>query len=207
MGFRAEQSSSSWMRQGCLLFFGLFWTGFSSIFLIVGLVNGEWAFIGIGGLFVLIGLVILGYGLMQLLTRYLVGKPEITLSNQHQLRVGEKLTVTWHHSFRRSVTVEKLQVQLILREIATYQQGTDTKTVTYNDVIDVYEEPGYDYSGGEMIQGGYDFVIPTNSMHTFKVRRNEIKWILQFKLDVANLPDYVDEYELTVLPQMVMNNG
>lgn len=203
MGLQVEKSRSFNLRHGCVFFFGLLWVGFSSIFLIMGIVSSDWIFIGIGSLFTLVGLAILAYGALQLFTRYLVGQPTFTLSNQHQLHVGEALTVNWHHSFPRNVIVDSLQVQLIMREIATYQQGTDTKTVTHNEVIDSYEEAGREYSAGEMIHGQYEFQIPLSGMHSFKVRRNEIKWIVQFKLAVARLPDFVDEYELTVLPQVV----
>lgn len=200
---KAQKSRNSGCSRYFLILFGIGWASFSSIFLVTGIVQEEWVFAGIGGLFVLIGLAIMIGGLLTLFSRFLVGEPEIMLSKQHDLAVGETIRINYTHSFRRRVLIEKLSINLIFREKATYQQGTDTKTVTYNDIIDFYEEPGHHYESGELIQGSHEFQIPVHGMHTLKVRRNELTWILQFKLEVANLPDYVDEYELTVLPQVL----
>lgn len=188
-------------RPGCLLLFGLFWIAFSSIFVLVGLGNDDTTFAVFGGVFVLIGVGLLLWGGMSYYTRLRVGKPEITISEQ-MLRVGESFTVNLYHSFQRTVQVENVRLELIFRETATYQQGTDTRTVTHNHIIAEFEEPGGQFQSGHIIQQNYNLQIPPDSMHTLKVRRNKLEWFVRFSLKVPRLPDFVEEYELEVVPVM-----
>ncbi len=39
-------------------------------------------------------------------------------------------------------------------------------------------------------------------MHTLDVWRNKLKWIVKFELAIPNLPNVIEEYELTVLPEL-----
>ena len=92
-----------------LLVFGLGWTAFSAIFVIIGFGDGGIPFILIGGLFVLIGLVITGFGALTIVTRLRIGKPDITLS-QTTLRVGESLSMSYQHQFKSSVAIDGLLI-------------------------------------------------------------------------------------------------
>lgn len=190
------------MQTGCGIFFALFWTAFASIFVILGLTTGELAPFLIGSLFVLIGLALLGWFLLSLFTRYLVGQPKLEISNQ-TLRVGEPFTVSYAHTFPRAITLEFIRTQLIFRETATYQRGTKTKTVTHERVIDEFEEPGTSYRARAKIRQTYNFRIPPDGMHSLKVRRNKLEWFITFQMGVAKLPDFKDEYELDVLPELM----
>lgn len=195
-------SVNSKNSSGCLVLFGLFWIAFSSIFLITGIGNGDVVFSIFGGVFVLIGVAMLAWGGMSYYTRFRVGKPEITISEQ-MLRVGETFTVDIFHSFKSNIQVENIRLQLLFRETATYQQGTDTRTVTHNHVIADFEEPGGHYQSGHLFQQSYSLQIPPDSMHTLKVRRNKLEWFVRFSMKVPRLPDFNEEYELEVVPVMI----
>ena len=130
-----------------------------------------------------------------------LGKPDIFLSKE-ELRVGESFSVQFSHTFAREITLEELKIQLVYREIATYQQGTDTRTVTYEDVIEEYELPAGNYRAGQMIAENYTMRIPPEGMHTLRVRRNQIQWLVRVKAGIPKLPDYIETFELTVIPEL-----
>jgi hypothetical protein len=44
--------------------------------------------------------------------------------------------------------------------------------------------------------------IPADGMHSLDVRRNKLKWIVKIQMKIPRLPDFIEEYELTVLPEM-----
>jgi hypothetical protein len=192
-------------QPGCLLLFGLFWTAFSSIFIVLGLTDGNTIPIIFGGAFALIGIGIVSYAALSYYTRFRIGKPEITISEQ-MLRVGEPFTVSYFHSFNRSANIEGIRVELIFRETATYQRGTDTKTVTHNHMIAEFEEPGGHFQAGHLIQQNYDLQIPPDGMHTLKVRRNKLEWFVRFVMKVPKLPDFVEQFELEVVPVLMEEN-
>ena len=189
-------------RPGCLLFFGLAWMAFSAIFVLVGIGNEDTTFTIVGTVFVLVGLAIFLIGALSYYTRLRIGKPEITISEQ-MLRVGESFTVNFFHSFKSGAQVDNIRLELVFRETATYQQGTDTRTVTHNHIIAEFEEPGGRFQAGHLIQKNYDLQIPPDSMHTLKVRRNKLEWFVRFSMKVPRLPDFSEEYELEVVPVMV----
>lgn len=188
-------------KPGCLLLFGLFWIAFSAVFVVIGIGDEDTTFIIFGAVFVLIGLGLLLFGALSYYTRLRIGQPEITISEQ-MLRVGESFTVDLFHSFKSSVQVDDIRLELIFRETATYQQGTDTRTVTHNHVIAEFEEPGGHFQSGHLMQKNYNLQIPRDSMHTLKVRRNKLEWFVRFSMKVPRLPDFSEEYELEVVPVM-----
>ncbi len=129
------------------------------------------------------------------------GKPDVLIS-KNELRVGESFTVQFAHTFANDITLEEIKIQLVYRETATYQQGTNTRTVTYEDVIEEYELPAGDYRAGHMAAENYTMRIPPDGMHTLRVRRNLIQWFVRVKAGIPKLPDYVETFELTVIPEL-----
>lgn len=187
---------------GCLVGFALLWLGFSVPIFFVAVRDGETLPAIFTAVFVLVGLVILVLGLLGYYTRMRVGKPEILLSSS-TLRVGESFTVSFVHSFARSITVDNISLQLIFRETATYQQGTDTRTVTHDHIIDERQEPGGVFQSGSLINQTYEFQIPADGMHNVDVRRNKLQWYLIMKMGVPRLPDFIEQRELEVIPEMI----
>ena len=192
----------STQRPGCLVGFSLFWIAFSGIFVVIGLTAGAgFFFTAFGLVFVGIGVVLLIYALMSYFARYKVGQPEFRLS-QTELRVGDSFAFSFTHTFPRSVQITEMETQLIFRERATYQQGTDTKTVTHEHIIQTFSEPGRQFQAGHLIAKGYQLQIPRTAMHTLKVRRNELTWMVKFTAKIPSLPDFVEEFELNVSPEI-----
>lgn len=189
------------VQYGCLGFFGLSWVVFSSIFVGLGFFNNDLIFICVGSLFVLVGLAIFARGALALYSRYRVGEPKIEISSR-DLGIGERFTVSYAHTFGKAVDVDKIHLQLIFRETATYHRGTDTKTVRYDEIMKDFEEPGGEFQPGSMINKTCEFQIPPYGMHTLMVRRNRLQWFITFRLEIPKLPDFIEEYELQVLPEI-----
>jgi hypothetical protein len=190
-------------RQG--IYLGLFVGGIFAccglVSMLPALASRQWVGVLVGGVFFLVGMGFLGYAATAYYGRVRIGSPQLTISNTN-LRVGETFNVNLLHTFQRDVQLEKILIQLLFRETATYQQGTDTRTVTHNDIIENYELPGGQYQAGQMIQQAYTMQIPPDGMHTVKVRRNQLQWFVRLEAGIPKLPDYVEEYELAVLPEM-----
>lgn len=127
------------------------------------------------------------------------GNPSLTLFVD-RLSPGQSFDVQLDHTFRSSVTVESFSVQLVFRESATYQQGTDTRTVTHEQVIESYELPALVYHGGQSINQTYQMTIPAHGMHTLNVSRNKLQWFIRVEAKLQRLRDYKNEYELIVSP-------
>ncbi len=187
---------------GCLIIFGLVWLAFTIPFLIIMLYAGpEIVGLLVGGLFVLVGLAFVLAGALIQFTRARIGRPQITLS-EPVLRVGQTFTASYLHTFSRDVEIGDIRLQLVFRETATYQQGTDTRTVTHDHVISEHVAPGGSFRAGSLINQSYEFQIPPDGMHNLDVRRNRLQWYLIMKMSVPRLPDFVEEIELNVLPEM-----
>lgn len=157
-------------------------------------------------LFVCLPVILIGGGLLiwfgiRKFSHSRLGQPEVFISKD-ELRVGETFNVQFMHTFARNITLEQILIQLVYQEKATYQQGTDTRTVTYEDVIEENELPAGDFRAGQMVSQDYDMRIPPDGMHTLKVRRNQIQWFVRIKAGIPKLPDYVKNYELTVIPEL-----
>lgn len=154
------------------------------------------------GILILVLLALAGYGGLRWYARSRAGVPQFTLSTE-TLRVGETFTAMFRQEVRRGITIDKILVELVFRETATYQQGTDTRTVTHNHVIESHDLPGGVFHSGQIIEQNFSFQIPLNSMHSLEVRRNKLSWLLTVKVVIPKLPDINQTHELTVLPELV----
>lgn len=137
----------------------------------------------------------------QMWTNYRVGKPNVLLSKNTAV-LGDRITVSIDHTFRRDVTLNEFTVRLLFRETATYQQGTDTRTVTHDNVIEQHEAPGGSYRAGSFLSEKIDFQIPRDGMHTLKVRRNTLRWMVEIEMHLPRSPNFKQAYEIQVLPQL-----
>lgn len=130
-----------------------------------------------------------------------VGSPEL-LIDKTELKVGESFSVAFNNTFPRSVSLTTLQIQLLFKESATYQQGTDTRTVHHEEVIDERELPGGQYTAGSFLAESFTLQIPPDAMHTLDAYRNKLRWLVKVKMVIPSLKDYEDEVELLVLPAL-----
>lgn len=187
---------------GCIFISGLGMVIFFTI-LTLGLISDEGApgDIRFSTVLLFVGIVLTLSGAVLWYMRYRIGTPEITVSAT-TLRIGDPFTLTYRHPVRSSVTIDEIQVALVFREKATYQQGTDTRTVTHNHIIDPREIPAGAFQRGQVIEQMFEMQIPADAMHSLDVRRNKLEWLITVQLTIPRTPDIKQEYELTVLPEI-----
>jgi|SRR3990172_9114099 len=218
-----QQSSGSGCRKYGILAFGVLWTAISCCTLVpiivavggtsfaalandpvsglITLLAGVGFPLVFGGVFVVIGLVFIVVGLKPIVAGTKVTRPEVAVSND-SLRSGDEFTLDYRQTFKSGTDVERITVQLILREWARYRRGTDTVTVTHDHVIQAFETPARRFEGGETFSDRRRMVIPRGAMHTFQATRNKLLWLVKVKVEIKSWPDFEEEYSITVLPEM-----
>ncbi len=154
-----------------------------------------------GGVFVAIGLAFIVAGIRPIIAGTKVSKPEVAVSNS-TLRSGDDFTLDYQQTFKSGTDVERITIQLILREWARYRRGTDTVTVTHDHVIQAFETPARRFEGGETFSDRRRMVIPRGATHTFQATRNKLLWLVKVKVEIKGWPDFEEEYSITVLPEM-----
>ncbi len=186
-----------------LIIFGLVFAGFAGMWTLLAWRGGAPFFALLFGLaFMTAGLILIGVGALQFIARSRIGTPNVAISPE-MLRVGERFAFTLEHTFKSNVNVQRILVQLLQRESATYRRGTDTYTVTHEEVATEFEIPARPFRRGETLYDNRSLQIPRTAMHTFKARNNKIQWFLRLKIEVPGWPDLNQEYQLLVLPELV----
>ena len=109
-----QLKSSSRAGNGCLLLFGLVWTGFSLFWILGALKTGGGAMALCGLPFVAIGLAMLYGALQPWIVGVKLGTPEVTLSRS-TLRVGDDFTFRFSQAVRKPVEITKVSVHLLFR--------------------------------------------------------------------------------------------
>lgn len=132
-----------------------------------------------------------------------VTKPEIHISSTN-VKVGEHIVLNYSQRFKRDVDVNGLKFQLILRETAIYRRGTDTVTVTHDNIINEFVLEGRTFNKDHVLTDQWDIEIPADGMHTFKASRNRLQWYIRIKLDIKGWIDFVRDYEITVVPMSAL---
>ena len=182
-----------------ILFVALFWNGIVSVF--VWQVYKGWKAGSPDGCltafmipFVLIGLLFL-YGVLRQLLVLFNPRPHLTLSPGSPA-IGESAWLQWRLS-GRAAGVKRLRINLEGREEATYRRGTnthaDTNVFATVPVVDSTEP-------FEMASGSASFVIPADTMPSFKADRNKIVWTLKVAAEIPGWPDSDDDFEILVRP-------
>lgn len=203
-----------------LLFFGLLWSTISfcifvpilGISIVPALTSGD---IGpallnldlifplcFSGVFLGVGVLVTTLGLRPIIAATRVAKPDIQISNTN-LRSGEEFTLSYQQGFKSAVEVKRLAVQLVLRELATYRQGTDTVTVTHDHLIQNFEFTDRPFQSGETFSQAFRWAIPRGAIHSFEASRNRLRWLIKVKVEMKSWPDFDEEFGLTVIPEVV----
>jgi hypothetical protein len=152
--------------------------------------------------FMLVGLFVMILGVRPFIARAKVTAPEVAISNTSPA-VGEAINFTYRQTFKGAADAKRLQFQLVLRESATYQQGTDTVTVTHEHLVQEFEEPPRRFQAGEALQQNRQFQVPRQGMHSFSATRNKLEWFIRARVAMAGWPDFEEEYPLAVQPRLV----
>ncbi|MBI3243993.1 MAG: hypothetical protein HYZ49_17055 [Chloroflexi bacterium] len=215
---KLQQSPAQKYGRGCLALFALVWTGFSCFACIVplsislvSLTSGSIEDVATVLLstvgpalftlpFLVIGVGLLAYAVWPWIARARVSAPDIAISNSTP-RPGEELTLVYTQTFKAATEVKRIAFQLIFRETATYQRGTDTVTVHHDNLIQEFEIPARRFEAGETFRDQRRLQIPPEAMHTFLAPRNKLQWFLKAKVEMAGWPDFNEDYPITVLAE------
>ena len=193
-------SSESRKGRGCILFFAIFWIGFSSLWTFLAWRGGGgymWLF---GVPFIAIGLLLFAGSLWRTFSALRVAPPEVSISRT-KLRPGERFNVAYVQRFRLPTTLQDCRVELVFRESATYTQGTDIRTDTHENVESSFDGPAGSFEAGAEVRRDGDFQIPTDAMHSFNARHNKLEWFVRVHVDIQEWPDMIELFDLTVLPE------
>lgn len=179
--------------------FVFLWLLVGGVFLAIGFVLDFWIFLLVGGVAFVIGWISLALYLFSYLSQQRVGVP-ILLYEERPFQIGEAVSVQVDLDPARTIDINGMKLALIFHERATYDQGTDTVTVTKDHVVDERSWPARRLRPGELFSEEVTLQIPADGMHSFEVRRNALLWLLQFSVDVPRLPDVQVTETLTVAP-------
>ncbi|MHC4626038.1 MAG: hypothetical protein ACYTDV_03560, partial [Planctomycetota bacterium] len=121
--------------------------------------------------------------------------PHLRLSAA-QVSLGDRLTVDWEISGQVS-RLGRLTLTLTGKETAQYRRGT--RTCTAQRAFHETELVALTDSAS-MQQGRTEFVIPADSMHSFRGDNNQVIWSLTLHGDIPRWPDIRETFELLVMP-------
>lgn len=152
------------------------------------------------------GLILLLIGIYQFMRTYYVSKPEISF-NPSAVKLGETVTMNYQQRFKKRTNVKRLSFQLVFRETAKYQVGTDTRTVIHEIPVDEFGYTGQEYPRGHILTDAWQFQIPVNGMHNFAANRNWLQWYVKVSVEIEGWMNFNEEYKVSVLPERSTNNS
>lgn len=130
------------------------------------------------------------------------GRPVVAVPTG-PLSIGDHFEVSYEQNWKRATEVDRIVVQLVLRETVRYTSGNDTETKRHDDVVQRHETPGRRFQTGEVFGETYAFQIPPDGMHTFAPSQdNRIEWYVTLAVELSQWPDLQREYEITVRPEV-----
>ncbi|TWT36402.1 hypothetical protein KOR34_13070 [Posidoniimonas corsicana] len=97
-----------------------------------------------------------------------------------------------------------LTVSLVCDEVATFCEGTDTRT----SVQEVYRQVVLQEPRGEVIthkplERAFSFQTPADAMHSFKAPHNEVRWFLEVRVTPLRWPSFRRSFLVCVFPPAV----
>lgn len=132
-----------------------------------------------------------------------IGEPAVYVSAQ-RVPVGGRLLVAYEQKWKRATEVNRIELQLVLRETVTRGSGEDSRTEIDEETVQQFCTPRRRFERGEHFRQEYTFRIPPESMHTFITpsRNNQITWYLKLFVEIPRSPDVHREFEIIVLPNL-----
>ncbi len=148
--------------------------------------------------FALAGIALIVVFLRQLLVTTGVGPTTVEISD-HPLHPGERCRLLVSQSGR--LKFNSLKVMLVCEEEATYRQGTNTRTETWEvHRQEVSHHEHFEVKRGLPFEDECELAMPAGAMHSFKAEHNEINWKVVVHGDVDGWPDYERSFSLVVCP-------
>jgi hypothetical protein len=194
-------SGSSKVGFACLGLFALLWNSFVIFWLIGSWLQSHNILFTMFGLpFLAVGIALAVGACWPLIIGTKLAPAEAHVSST-TLRPGEEFSFSYRQKVRRPVDVQRATYSLVLRESATYRQGTDTTTVTHEELAFQWDGLARSYEAGEEIGTDQKLRIPESAMHTFEAARNKLQWFVKVDLDSVGWADVKEAYEVRVLPE------
>lgn len=94
-----------------------------------------------------------------------------------------------------------LNVSLVCDEIATFCEGTDTRTSTqevYRELL--HRERRFRVAVDRPFEQAFTFTVPENAMHSFLSPHNEVRWSLEVRASPMRWPEFRRRFRLCVYP-------
>ncbi|HEY2881654.1 MAG TPA: hypothetical protein VGJ15_04460 [Pirellulales bacterium] len=195
-------TSQGWRLLGatvaCLL-----WNGIVAGFFVVAVRkhfqgNGDWQLDLFVLPFLLAGGFLVYYFIRELLIATGIGPTLIEISD-HPLWPGK--TYALHLVQGGSLTMNSLEVLLQCEEVATYRQGTDSRTdrrVVHRQ--NVFHRNQFEIAPGQNFEALFDLHVPPLAMHSFKSDHNEVQWKLVVRGNVEGWPPFERSFPVVVYP-------
>jgi hypothetical protein len=181
----------------------VFWNSIVAVFAVIAInshIQGrpEWVLTLFVLPFAAVGLAIIYFFVRELLITTAIGPTQLEISD-HPLRPGGRYQAYVSQGGR--LTINSLELSLVCDEVATYRQGTDTRT----ELARVYSQPLLQRRQVELLpqaafEEQFDFAIPPQCMHSFKADHNEVRWELLVRGDIAGWPPFERAFPIVVIP-------
>lgn len=173
-----------------------FWSGISGFMWYLALRDGEWVAVAFLSLFVLVGVGMCAAAVYQFLALF---NPHVHLTLPAEpLALGGPVTIEWE-LVGNAARLRDFSIQCVGTELATYRQGTSTRTD--RNVFREIDPLKLDDPARIMdARGRCHFVLPADTMHSFKSRNNEVRWSLRAQGTIHRWPDVNDEWTIEVQP-------
>lgn len=181
----------------------LFWNSIVAVFAVIAInshLEGqpEWLLTLFVLPFAAVGLAMIYFFVREVLVVTAVGPTQIEISD-HPLRPGGTYHVYVSQGGR--MTINSLALSLVCDEMATYRQGTDTRSESarvYSQLL--LERQQVELLPQAAFEEQLDVAIPAECMHSFKAGHNEVRWRLLVRGDIAGWPPFERSFPVVVIP-------
>ena len=143
-----------------------------------------------------------GYSFFRRWKVYSTLHPGELFVQQWPLRRNETVRVRYVRLIKSSVMVQSISARVECMESATYQQGTDTRTVTetrYTQELESVQQK----IDPERIEADWELAIPADQPPSLEVYRNHIRWSIVVSLTFAGIPADDSTFQLLVGPEVL----
>jgi hypothetical protein len=180
-----------------LIFASLIWNGIVWAIILVSFRDQgrpEGCLIAFLAVFALIGLLLI-YGTFRQFLVLFNPRPKLTLS-PGSLPLGGTVYLQWRLSGGTG-GVRHFKVTLEGKEEARYRRGTNNYTDREVFALIPLVDTANEY---QMATGSTSFVLPADTIPSFRAEHNRIVWTIKAQLEIANWPDSEEEFEVLVRP-------
>ncbi len=197
------ESPESWSVFG----FGLFALLWNAVVILLGVTAGvdfvggqtDWLLLAILLPFIAIGVAGVVIFVRALVLQTAVGPTQIEIAD-HPLRPGDRCDIYIGQGgagmFRR------IALSLELEELATFRQGTDTRTerrVVRQEAVAEWRAVAI--APGRRFEERASFEVPTGAMHSFASQHNAVTWRIAVRVEHSTWPSFTRHFPIVVLPQ------